>query len=92
VLGSEQLCEQLLADTGVAVLPGSAFGRPVEEMTFRLAYVDFDGDSALKSAAQSSGQLSDAWVDAHCARLVTAVNRICGWLSDDVGTSSQPLV
>ena len=44
---SEQLCGRLLEDTGVALLPGSAFGRPEDEFTARLAYVNFDGKKAL---------------------------------------------
>ena len=36
-----------MEETGVALLPGSAFGRPEDEFTARLAYVDFDGNEAL---------------------------------------------
>jgi hypothetical protein len=43
----EQLCAQLLQDTGVAILPGSAFGRAPDELFARLAFVDFKGDLAL---------------------------------------------
>ena len=43
----EQLCAQLLQDTGVAILPGSAFGRAPEELFARLDFVDFKGDLAL---------------------------------------------
>jgi aspartate aminotransferase len=44
---SRDLCQRLLEDTGVAVLPGSDFGRPPAELVARLAYVDFDGAAAL---------------------------------------------
>jgi len=44
---SKELCARLLNDTGVAVLPGSDFGRPEEELTVRIAFVDFDGNKAL---------------------------------------------
>ena len=39
--------QKLLEDTGVALLPGSVFGRPEDELTARFAYVDFDGAKAL---------------------------------------------
>ncbi len=42
-----ELCEYLLEKTGVATLPGSAFGCPEGELTCRLAFVDFDGERAL---------------------------------------------
>jgi len=40
-------CEKLLQETGVALLPGSSFGRPAEEITARLCFIDFDGEIAL---------------------------------------------
>lgn len=42
-----ELCEQLLNDTGIAILPGSTFGRNPEDLYARLAYVDIDGVLAL---------------------------------------------
>lgn len=79
---SAQLCECLLDDTGVAILPGSAFGQPPEELSARLAYVDFDGAKALSAAAEFPPQqpLDDAFAARHCPRVVEAVDRICRWL------------
>ena len=51
---SSQFCKQLLIDTGVALLPGSAFGRPENELTARLAYVNFDGARALNLSKKST--------------------------------------
>ncbi len=45
---STTLAENMLEEIGVAVLPGMDFGRPAEEFTFRLAFVDFDGEQALQ--------------------------------------------
>ena len=42
-----ELCRKLLDETGVAMLPGSSFGRPENELTARMAFVDFDGSKAL---------------------------------------------
>ena len=47
---SAAFCDYLLEKTGVALLPGSDFGRPPEELTARLSYVDFDGARALEAA------------------------------------------
>ena len=46
---SEAMCEYILTETGVALLPGTAFGRPADELTARLSYVDFDGAFALEN-------------------------------------------
>ncbi|GAB2782367.1 pyridoxal phosphate-dependent aminotransferase [Halomonas shantousis] len=56
---SAQLTSRLLEELGVALLPGSAFGCAPDQLTVRLAYVDFDGDSLMGEDAPDAG----AWVD-----------------------------
>ena len=41
IITSSQLCERLLIETGVALLPASAFGFEADNLVARLAYVDF---------------------------------------------------
>ncbi|MFA7479330.1 MAG: aminotransferase class I/II-fold pyridoxal phosphate-dependent enzyme [Vulcanimicrobiota bacterium] len=79
VTTSPELCEQLLNDTGVAVLPGSDFGRPDSELTFRMATVNFDGASALNEVDSFSGS-SRSFVENHCPELFEALNRIAQWV------------
>ncbi|MCA8913011.1 MAG: aminotransferase class I/II-fold pyridoxal phosphate-dependent enzyme [Planctomycetes bacterium] len=79
---SAQLCNRLLEDTGVAILPGSEFGRPKEELTARLAYVDFDGARAL-AILESHGeafQIDDDFLFTHCPNVVNAIDAICDWV------------
>ncbi len=52
IKNSRQLVEDILESTGVALLPGIDFGRPESELTFRLAFVDFDGKAALEAIGQ----------------------------------------
>jgi aspartate aminotransferase len=79
---SRQLCQRLLADTGVAILPGQDFGRPPEELTARLSYVDFDGARALEAvAALPAGiELDEAFLTAYCGDVLEAVEKICDWV------------
>lgn len=77
---SAALCTRLLDDLGVALLPGSDFGRPPEELTARLAYVDFDGAHCLTAAAQHA--VDEHFLRQHCGNVVTAVESICAWLED----------
>ena len=51
---STAMCEQLFQDTGVALLPGTAFGKPAEELNARIAYVNFDGGKALQTSREIS--------------------------------------
>ena len=70
------------SETGVAILPGSVFGRPPAELTARLAYVDFDGAQAL-AAAETLGleePISSEFLERYCGRILIAVDRICKWL------------
>lgn len=80
---SAQMCTQLLADTGVAIIPGSEFGRPASELTARIAYVDFDGAAALKASMQETApvELDDACFENHCPDVVMAVHRLSEWMS-----------
>ena len=79
---STQLCERLLEDTGVATLPGVAFGRPADEFTLRMAYVDFDGARALSEASKlpSDQPLDDDFLRSHCFNCVTATEKVVEWL------------
>lgn len=77
---SAAMCEQLLQDTQVAILPGQAFGRPPQELTARLAYVAFDGAAALQALpADPSTDLTEAWLRTHCGDVTTAIDRLCDW-------------
>lgn len=79
---SEELCERLLAETGVAILPGTVFERPVNELTARMAYVDFDGSAALAASEMVplDKELPDAFIETWCHRVIAATNLIVEWL------------
>jgi aspartate aminotransferase len=85
IQSSADLCHHLLEDIGVAVLPGEEFGRPKEELTLRLAYVDFDGAKALSRVENlSSHEAPDEdFLLAHCQNVTTAVERMVEWLAED---------
>jgi aspartate aminotransferase len=80
---SPALCERLLEDTGVAILPGSFFGQPLEKLTARLAYVDFDGAKALTAAEQvpRKNGLQEEFLGTYCEPVVTAIERLCEWVT-----------
>jgi aspartate aminotransferase len=81
---SDALCRRLLAELGVAALPGSVFGRPPTELTLRIATVDFDGAKAL-AALESMGlsaPVDDAFLNAHCHPVLAAVSSVARWLQE----------
>lgn len=77
---SAELCDRMLEDTGVATLPGTAFGRDPEELTFRLSYVDFDGEAALAASEQQQADLDEAFLRRCCPRVLDAVAAMAAWL------------
>jgi aspartate aminotransferase len=82
---STELCDRLLTEAGVAILPGEVFGRPPEELTARLSYVDFDGARALAAAEQVPPHepLSQEFLQRYCGHTIEAVQKICEWLEGD---------
>ncbi|MFC2101968.1 pyridoxal phosphate-dependent aminotransferase [Bacteroidota bacterium] len=85
IMNSYELATRLLDETGVAVLPGSDFARNSEELTARMAYVDFDGQLALLAAASlnSNGNgLNGSFVKEYCPKVVEGIERVGNWLSD----------
>lgn len=81
---NRQLTERLLEETGVAVLPGVDFGRPDEELTARMAYVDFDGAAALHAVgALPRDAVPDAtFIHRYTPRMAAAMDRIVAWAAD----------
>ena len=69
-----QLCDRLLADSGVALLPGAAFGLPAGSFTARLAYVDFDGEAALRDADRIEATASNSRLK--CWKALAACERL----------------
>ena len=83
IYNSAEMCETILQETGVAFLPGSEFGRPENELTARLALVDFDGAQALANAEKTplSEELPEQFVMKNCSRIIEAADRLCHWLN-----------
>lgn len=82
VFDSAGICAALLDEAGVAILPGSEFGRPPSELTARLAYVDFDGQAALNAVAQlpREAAITEGFLRKHCPRVTEAIDAMCSWL------------
>lgn len=79
---SNELCERILRETGVAMLPGESFGRPPEELTTRIAFVDFDGAKALMAAEQVplDAELDESFAEQYGGNCITGIEKIIEWL------------
>jgi aspartate aminotransferase len=76
-----QLCERLMDEIGVAVLPGAAFGMASDALTARLAYVDFDGASALADIASFKANGAESFVAQHAGKMMDGTRLLCEWLN-----------
>jgi aspartate aminotransferase len=76
------LTASLLENTGVALLPGSVFGRPEEEFTARLSYVDFDGAKVLAAAEtiRPEDPFPNNFINTHCSHMLEGTRAIVDWI------------
>ncbi len=81
IQSAAQMCDYLLENHGLAVLPGTDFYTPQDALTFRAAHVDYDG-AAVLAAAETAASLDDAFVEAHCPNLPRAL----AYFKDFLGT------
>jgi aspartate aminotransferase len=79
-----ELCERILEDTGVAMLPGAQFGGSRSDLTARLSYVDFDGAACIAASENIplDESLPDDFVTHYCSRVIEGANRIAGWVQN----------
>lgn len=75
IRSDSQLCDRLIMETGVALLPGGAFGMPAGSFTARLAYVDFDGETALSDVDQIEATATE-----HAAKMLEGLAALREWL------------
>ena len=75
---SSDLCVAALKETGVALLPGSAFGFRPNKMLVRLSFTDFDGGNFLKNTS-SSKKISKSDVEKYAPDVVEGANILSNW-------------
>lgn len=77
-----EMCEALLEEAGVALLPGSEFGVRPDRYTARLSYVDFDGRAAMVAARgylDRRQPLDDDFVEAVCPAIAGGTEALMQW-------------
>jgi len=84
ITDSRTLCHRLLDETGAATLPGADFGGRPEELTLRMAYVDFDGARALAAAEvlPKDVEIDDDFVRRYAGELVKAIESLAAWIQE----------
>ena len=75
---SAKLCDAILSETGVALLPGSDFGFKPNKMLARLSYTDFDGTEFFKNVSDCSA-IDDKMVKKFAPNVVEGVFKLSNW-------------
>ena len=84
ILTSFELCETVLQETGVAFLPGLDFGRQPDELTCRMAYVDFEGEMVLDKAMSDykNKPVDNEFLEKHCPKMIKSIDILEEWLEN----------
>jgi len=75
---SSKLCEAILEETGVAMLPASEFGFKPNKMLTRLSYIDFNGSEFLKATVNGK-RLDDKIIEKYAPNVVEGVEKLSNW-------------
>ena len=75
---SSKLCEAILNETGVAMLPGSDFGFNPKKMLTRLSYTDFDGTEFF-SNTKNYNSIDDSMIKKYAPNVVEGVSKLSNW-------------
>ncbi len=75
---SSELCDVILKDTGVAMLPGSDFGFKKDKMVTRLSFTDFDGKKFLEGI-NTYNQLEDEVIEKYAPNVVQGIQKLSKW-------------
>ena len=75
---SSEMCDNLLKETGVALLPGSDFGFDNKKMLARLSFTDFNGQDFMKNI-QSEKKINDDLILKFAPNVVKGVDKLKKW-------------
>ena len=75
---STELCEKILDETGVAMLPASDFGFGPKRMLTRLCYIDFDGSEFLKAMLKRN-TINDRIIEKYAPNVVEGTRKLSNW-------------
>ena len=78
---SSKLCEAILNETGVAMLPGSDFGFKPSKMLTRLSYTDFDGTEFFRNVTNCK-MIDDEMIKKHAPNVVEGVSKLSNWVKN----------
>jgi len=75
---SSEMCDNILKETGVALLPGSDFGFDKNKMLARLSFTDFDGQEFMNNT-KNGKKIDNDLILKLAPKIVEGVNKLKKW-------------
>jgi aspartate aminotransferase len=75
---SSNMCDSILNDTGVALLPGSDFGFDQSQMLTRLSFTDFDGQEFMNNI-EDNQKIDNDKINEFAPKIVKGVDKLKKW-------------
>ena len=75
---SSEMCNHILNNTGVALLPGSDFGFNPDKMLARLSFTDFDGQKFMDQIVDNE-IIDDEKINKLAPKIVQGVDKLKKW-------------
>jgi len=75
---SSEMCESILNNTGVALLPGSDFGFEKKKMLARLSFTDFDGQEFMNKI-EANQKIDKKQIVKFAPKIVEGVDKLKKW-------------
>tara|TARA_B110000438_G_C15792506_1_gene641367 strand:- start:8 stop:1234 length:1227 start_codon:yes stop_codon:yes gene_type:complete len=75
---SSEMCDNLLKETGIALLPGSDFGFDEKKMLTRLSFTDFDGQKFMNNIINGK-KIDNDLILKLAPKVVEGVNKLKKW-------------
>ena len=79
---SEEMCSNILKETGVALLPGSDFGFSKERLIVRLSFTDFNGQEFMKNL-KGTKKLDSNAISEFAPKIVEGTKRLKDWVESN---------
>ena len=75
---SADMCDSILKDTGVALLPGSDFGFDQNKMLVRLSFTDFDGQKFMNKI-EVNQKIDNVLINEFAPKIIEGVDKLKKW-------------
>jgi len=75
---SSEMCDSILNDTGVALLPGTDFGFNPSQMLARLSFTDFDGQEFM-SKIEDNQKIDNDLIANFAPKIIEGVDKLKKW-------------